>query len=47
MSHLCSSNIVVGIFGLGFARDLVIGMKCFGFYLWDMSFYSIGGVYGF
>jgi hypothetical protein len=41
MIHLCSSNIVVGSFGVGFVGSLVIGVGCFGFYLWDMAFYSI------
>ena len=41
MIHLCSSNIVVGIFGVGFVGSLVIGVRCFGFYLWNMAFYSI------
>jgi hypothetical protein len=46
MIRLCSSNIVVGIFGVGFVGSLVIGVRCFGFYLCDMAFYSIWDVYG-
>jgi hypothetical protein len=45
MSRLCSSSIVVGIFGVGFVESLVVGVRCFGFYLWDMVFYSIWDVY--
>jgi hypothetical protein len=33
MSRLCSSNMVVGIFDVGFARSLVVGVEYFGFYL--------------
>jgi hypothetical protein len=44
MIRLCSSNIVVGIFGVGFVGSLVIGVRCF--YLWGMAFYSIWDVYG-
>jgi hypothetical protein len=47
MNHLCSSSIVpVGIFGVGFVESLVIEVRCFGFYLWGMVFYSIWDVYG-
>jgi hypothetical protein len=46
MIRLCSSNIVVGIFGVGFVGSLVIRVRCFGFYLWGMAFYSIWDVYG-
>jgi hypothetical protein len=33
MSRLCSSNIVVGIFDIGFVRSLVVVVRCFGFYV--------------
>jgi hypothetical protein len=46
MIRLCSSKIVVGIFGVDFVGSLVIGVRCFGFYLWDMALYSIWDVYG-
>ena len=46
MIRLRSSNIMVGIFGVGFVGSLVIEVRCFGFYLWDMVFYSIWNVYG-
>jgi hypothetical protein len=46
MIRLCSSKIVVEIFGVDFVGSLVIGLRCFGFYLWDMVFYSIWDVYG-
>jgi hypothetical protein len=45
MIRLCSSNIVKEIFGVGFVGSLVIGVRDFGFYLWDMAFYSIWDVY--
>jgi hypothetical protein len=45
MIHLCSSKIVVGIFGVGFVRSLVVGVRCFEFYLWGEAFYSIWDVY--
>jgi hypothetical protein len=45
MNHLCSSTIVVGIFGVGFVGSLVIVVRCFDFYLWGMAFYSIWGIY--
>jgi hypothetical protein len=45
MIRLCSSNIMMGIFGDGFVESLVIGVRCFGFYLWDVAFCSIWDVY--
>jgi hypothetical protein len=48
MIHLCSSNIMVGIFVFcfGFVGSLVVGVGCFGYYLWGMVFCSIWDVYG-
>jgi hypothetical protein len=46
MIRMYSSNIVVRIFGVGFVGSLVIEVRYFGFYLWDMMFYSIWDVYG-
>jgi hypothetical protein len=43
--RLCSSSIVVGIFGVGFVGSLVVGVGCFDFYVLGMAFYSIEGVY--
>jgi hypothetical protein len=46
MIHLCNNNIVVEIFGFDFVRSLVVGVGCFGYYLWGMAFYSIWDIYG-
>jgi hypothetical protein len=46
MSHLCSSNIMVGIFGVGLVGSLIIRVWYFDFYLWDMALCSIWDVYG-
>ena len=46
MIHLCSSKIVEGIFCIGFVESLVVEVRCHGFHLWGMAFYSIWGVYG-
>ena len=46
MIRLCSSKIIEGIFFVGFVESLVVEVGCHGFYLWDMAFYTIWGVYG-
>ena len=45
MIHLYSSKILLGIFGVGFVGSLVVGMRCFDFYIWGMVLYSIVDVY--